>query len=125
MKKLTKMIRRNMFKETYYEKLDKTKVVFTIGDKDQKDSFDLQIRLFSSSNPRSAQNFEIMAQRDNKEGFVSKGFLESNGLPFVQLEDFKETIYGTLMPNESYREQNFEAGTVALVRGGSTDQELS
>lgn len=36
-----------------------------------------------------------------------------------------ETIYGKLMPNESYREQVFESGTVAYVRGGEPGQEMS
>jgi cyclophilin family peptidyl-prolyl cis-trans isomerase len=36
-----------------------------------------------------------------------------------------QTLYGKLMPNESYREQNFEAGTVAYVRGSDPGKEMS
>ncbi len=36
-----------------------------------------------------------------------------------------QTIYGKYIPNESYREQHFEAGTVAYVRASDHGKELS
>ena len=61
MKRVLKCVLRSMFKETYYEKVDKTKVVFTMGSDKEKNVFDVSIRLLSSVNPKSVENFEFMA----------------------------------------------------------------
>jgi hypothetical protein len=57
MRRVLKSIQRGVFKETYYEKLDQTKVVFNLESIKTNQQFDIEIKLLESINPRSAENF--------------------------------------------------------------------
>jgi len=128
MKSLFVFLRRNYVPTSVYKRREFASVFLDLEGPSVKGQ--VRVKLFDNYHPEATENFRKMCEGfvDSKgqlHSFKGKRFLNSMKGYFMETEEFKETIYGGGILNETYEVKFDRAGLVGLSSDVETGKEES